>query len=814
MEQVIGANLGMMGEGEVGFQASDSLDYSNPEAAARKADLSLARRYRNSTCFMRQVDGKYEKYPIWGTTLEEIGQYGSGMQLYLKLVKYLCFCFFVISGISIYPIYLNSKGDGLNAGEIRQRWDAWAVSNTDWVTDEDEKKDNEDNLFRLFVSDAVYSVFFILFVVFLQIRSNLTVQKNFQTNVTLADYSLEVKGLPEDDTEKESLKQHFQQFGEVHEVFLARKYDGLLKVYRERAITSNELAYNNLQKTFGKKLDKTINKLKVKIDKFDEKISKTEENSNKMHDELPVIKAFIVFNSFEARKSCFDSYKKDKGCCKRLKNQKENLKYKKIYPLRVTKTDAPSNILYENLEVSKCSRFIRRVISYFCVLICLIASAAMVYSLKIYQDDLPSRQKCLDMGVYKDYSLAVAKDKYTTNTEKYCYCKQQSISKIIDNSDMFDYCSYFIEKLSTTVLFRILVSFGVVFINFFIKIIFRILGRYERHPSKSEEQQKLMGKVFLATFINTALVILAVNADFSDLNTQSWLPEFIFNADYSDFSRDWYVEVGSTIVSTMMISIFSPHCVMLMTFYPLGLCKRHCCTKRYLSQAEANLKFSGADFDLATRNSFVMTVVFTCLLYSGGMPILNVICFLTMFCLYWVDKFLILRHYKRPPHYNHMLNEKVLQYLPFAVIFHCGFSLYMYGASDLFPLHLKGPYVEDQVPVHETNTLGDRIRRITGFVNIIIMIAAFLSLGWVVLYSSIFKCIMKRKVMDITEEKNAQGTIEHELNNIKAHDLDSYDIKKHPEYRDLIKSMESSVKRTRRLDSNAHDITSLHNLGS
>ena len=801
MEEAIAGNIGMMMESEVNHLATDSLDYSNPEAAAKKADIQNAWKYRYSTCLMKKVQGVYQKYPLWGTSLEEIGQYGSGLELYLKLVKSLCFCFFIISGISIYPIYINSEGDGLSAGDIRQRWDAWAVSNTDKVYSNSDQDDNETLLFRIFVADAIYTVLFILFIVFLQIKSNLTVHKSFQKNVTLADYSIEVKGLPEDGCDKETLKEHFMQFGPVHEVFLARKYDGLLKAYRERAIISNDLAYNNLQKQFGKKVDITISNLKKKIDKFDIKINKSEASSNKLNDELKVVKAYVVFKDFNSRKSCFESYAKEKGCCKRLRSQKENLKYLKKFPLRVSRTDSPSNILYENLEVSKCSKFIRRVVSYSCVIIALIASIAMVYALKQYQDDLPSAGTCDAKNIDEDQGLDYAKEYYTSDTMKYCYCKGQKIADIIDSSDMLDYCSYFIEKLSMNVFLRILVSFGVVFVNFAIKIIFRVLGKYERHPSKSEEQLRLMGKVFLATFINTALVILAVNADFSDLATQDWLPKFIFNADYSDFTREWYTNVGSTIVSTMMISTFSPHCIMLLTFYPLGLCKRHCCTSRYVSQAEANMKFSGADFDLATRNSFVLTVVFTCFLYSGGMPILNVVCCVTMFLLYWVDKFLILRHYRKPPLYNHLLNDKVLKYLPFAIIFHCGFSLYMYGATELFPLHMNG----------DTNTLGDRITRITGFVNIIIIGAALLSLGWVVLYSSIFKCMMKRKVMDVDEEKNAQGTIEHELDNIRANGLDSYDIKKHPEYRELIKSMESSVQKTKRGNSSVLDITSVQN---
>lgn len=363
---------------------------------------------------------------------------------------------------------------------------------------------------------------------------------------------------------------------------------------------------------------------------------------------------------------------------------------------------------------------------------------------------------------------------------------------MIDSSSESGYCSYFLEKISISIAIRVSVSFGVIFVNFFIKVIFRLLSKFERVTNRSAEQLKLMSKVFIGQFINTALVILAVNADFSALKTYNWLPEFIFNSNFYDFSRQWYVQVGSTIVTTMLVTIFSPHCVLLLTFYPMGLCRRHCCVSKYKTQREINQNFAGADFDLATRNSFVLNVVFSCFLYSGGMPILNVICCLTMFMLYWVDKFLILNHYTKPPLYNHLINERVLHYLPYAVIFHCGFSLYMYGATDIFPdaFNSDGSYT--------TNSLGDRIKSTTGFVNIILAGAAFMTSVWVAFYAKIFSCVLKRKVVDISDEKNLQGTLSNELAHIRRNGLGTYNILDNPAYADLILAMNAASENVRK----------------
>ena len=80
-----------------------------------------------------------------------------------------------------------------------------------------------------------------------------------------------------------------------------------------------------------------------------------------------------------------------------------------------------------------------------------------------------------------------------------------------------------------------------------------------------------------------------------------------------------------------------------------------------------------------------MIILFTCFLYSGGIPILNVICFFAFVAQYWVDKHLLLKHYKRPPRYSHKFNNKVIRLLPYAVILHCAFALLAMGSEAIFP---------------------------------------------------------------------------------------------------------------------------------
>jgi hypothetical protein len=57
--------------------------------------------------------------------------------------------------------------------------------------------------------------------------------------------------------------------------------------------------------------------------------------------------------------------------------------------------------------------------------------------------------------------------------------------------------------------------------------------------------------IFFATFMNTAMVLLLVNADMS----QTGIPIFdsIFTGKYPDFDSNWYDDIGANMTKTMLI---------------------------------------------------------------------------------------------------------------------------------------------------------------------------------------------------------------------------------------------------------------------
>lgn len=773
---------------------------------AKAASLQEAIEYRNKNMIKEWLDDNILEYPIISTPLSTLGEFGVGIELYFVLLKHLGILFFIISIISAMPIYLNSQGGYYDEGDIKYFFDEWTIGNQEGLksteTDMQEAEDLKDtidmNHLMIILPDIAYTTIFIIFLIVYRFNSSSIVRKNLKYNVTAADYAVEVKGFPRAIVDPKEVKDHFSKFGEVVEVSLARRYNGLLRKYKTRAEYTYKLSVERTLATDGK----TTKKMKYYenlIRKFDKEICEKENKSDKTHDELPVDRAYVIFNEVRHMKACLKAYSDANRCCRRRKFQPDHLKFQSKYPLKVIQAVEPDNILWENLEVGRFNRFWRMIFVVAITLIVMVGSIAIIYYLKSIESEIPTDEDCRLLDVDYNLSLDEAEDQLEDD-QIFCYCKKKNYDDIVTDSDLLDFCEDFIEDYTSALGIRLAAAFGVIVVNFMLRIILRLLSQFERSSSINKEQRKTMIKVFVAIFINTAIITLIVNADFRDLEFTKDLAfrKYLFNGDYDDFDRTWYLKVGSTFVIMMFMSTLSPHIFFLILSYPINACKRRYGWKKYKTQHEINSVFLGPEFDRAGKTAQILSVVFICFLYSGGMPILNILCFCTMFILFWVDKILILRYYRRPPMLNYSINDRVIAILPYAIILHCAVSLYMYGSQYVFPTEF---YLGNDNYIHpETESIEERIKRSSGIAMIGLM-------GLTVLVNFLNITITKvinryRKAKLIKENRNQgdeQGSYIEEIYNIRDHGLETYNILKNLTYKPLIEALNSAAKQVKRL---------------
>lgn len=664
------------------------------------------------------------------------------------------------------------------------------IGETDYYVATDELSTIEDNQMRITIADLGYTSIFIIFLVYFEWYQNKVVKQRSLNAVTPGAYAVEVKRLPKEPLTADEVKAHFSQFGEVVDVHFAKNFGGRLQLYKERANISINLGFEKLVNKDSAK----VKKFQKKLAKFDKKIlNKERGEASKSYDELPVNRAYVIFNKADDKKKCLNAYANAyTDCCRR--RMKRNLMFRDKYKLFVKQTIEPSNIIWENVEYSHCKRVFRRMLAACITLILMIASIALIYAIKYLQNKLPTDDSCTGLGINKNTTFDQAND-FEDSDQVYCFCKLQDWYKLTTDSDYRNLCDTYIQKVSTTGAVRFLASIGIVFVNIMLRIIITLLTQFERISTVTKTRLSVMTKVFIAMFVNTALITLFVNADFQSLWFVQRLAfkDYLFNGKYNDFSREWYQDVGATITATLLVSIAFPHFINLLFWYPVGLIKRSCCLKRHITQHQLNTVFTGPEFDISSRTSLVLTSIFSCFLYSGGMPMLNMVCFCILFVIYWTDKFLILRHYRKPPVYSEMIYKRLGYYLPFCVIFHCGFSLYAYGSQSIFPTE----YREDELGIVDdvkTETIIDRIGTFPGRVNIILSGLAVLLFLWTFILKGVYNSARRHRIY---EETTVQKTYMEELKTMRALGIHNYDIMENPGYRVLIISMNSTAVRSK-----------------
>lgn len=101
------------------------------------------------------------------------------------------------------------------------------------------------------------------------------------------------------------------------------------------------------------------------------------------------------------------------------------------------------------------------------------------------------------------------------------------------------------------------ISLVVVAINILLRISIIFMLKKFGPPTRSKETSAILEGIFIAQFINTALVILIVCANLSEHEPKEVTK--IFNGPFYDFSPKWYTTVGTKVCITLTIETLIPY---------------------------------------------------------------------------------------------------------------------------------------------------------------------------------------------------------------------------------------------------------------
>ncbi|KAK1942698.1 hypothetical protein P3T76_006197 [Phytophthora citrophthora] len=488
--------------------------------------------------------------------------------------------------------------------------------------------------------------------------------------------------------------------------------------------------------------------------------------------------AFVVFNNLESRRRCLQDYRRSNQWLLR-KFQPKSLRFRDKFPLTVLAAPEPSNILWENLEVTARSRRIRRSFTNSVTFLLLLLSGGIISAAQsaqqTFKDKAPPAGLCESTlpeifygsskflsakgvswdlewdsnatctagdsgeerfhvaytnGIVNNISVlnptspvtelhrctdpciseksntkcntlacfnsAVREESgedcetYLASHMLYCLCTSQlqlSISQfgVIDGPQelwkTFTPCRGFLTDFVAKNSFIVVASAVVVIVNIVLKSTLRGFASFERHTSESAKASAVALKMFAAQFLNTAIIVLVVNAALS-LSAVPVIGE-LFRGKYSDFQRDWYPTVGMGVTMTMLINAIMPQAILLLQLCVISPLKRCLARRTVRTQEKMDQLYAGPTFDLAVRYPMVLNSVFVTLVFCGGSPVLLFIATLACTATFWIDKLSLLWLYSVKTAYDEALGETALSLLPWALVAHLGFSSWMYGNTDL-----------------------------------------------------------------------------------------------------------------------------------
>lgn len=283
----------------------------------------------------------------------------------------------------------------------------------------------------------------------------------------------------------------------------------------------------------------------------------------------------------------------------------------------------------------------------------------------------------------------------TTDPAVHCYCHQQELAAGVGTfrSPPYDkdpskiLCKQWIYYQNVKLSMMVGSVIAVCLLNQVLVVLFSYFVIWERHDTWTRQMNSQFVKLFLAQFLNTAMIVLIVNANWRGTLSHVWFIETLGlgQGTYDDFDFEWFTAVGSGLCLTILIQVFTATTPGLFMSYVVNPIMIRIFRMGLATQKILNQVYVFPEWNLSCRLAQTTTVIFVIVMYSGGMPVLNAIGCLYCFAAYWLDKWCLLKGSQKPPSYDASLLRLAVNMFPLAGFLHAVITLWCFGNQNVFP---------------------------------------------------------------------------------------------------------------------------------
>jgi hypothetical protein len=663
-------------------------------------------------CFGRACD------PCGEGVASEFVCYGAGVSSYFKFIKWMGIVYFILFVVHLPVIVINSfgtvvsddEGIGLAAlalttlGNLGSNATAITLPGCNAELLSESSLEYPCTLDRASTGalyawlDAAGCLVALVAFEWLKVYEVREGDKVDRNTVTASDFAVHVKWVPPQTTERE-LKKHFERVVgcAVAKVSIAEDNGKIIELFQQRGQLVKAKARLDGTERYLQHCDTTLmgaertaaaRRLK-KVQRQQKALREKLERMDRRRAALPrgerALCAYVCFDEEAAKIRCLALYP-DNFWMWLLMPRRRRLGAGGHAKRRITVVEAPdpSTIMWENQQYGHSVRMKRRLTSTALLSIFLALSIGLVFLSKEYQQDAENKggTKTCPRGFKELPELArraAVERAQSTGTDadklQHCYCSPLSGA----NQLAEPLCRDFYIAAAVADGLTSGSTLGIAAVN--IAMIYftrRIAETYERHRSLTTMYASIFNRVFLLQFVNVGIVVLVINSD--------WFLNRVLSSGLkgtADFDTFWYETVGSMIMLTCIMTIFSPHGGRCWSYWRRG--KRVAAKAETLhTQRELNALLLGPPFRMAVRYAEMMSSIFVIFMYSAGMPILYLVGACQMLVNYWLDKFFFLRYYRKPPRFDEKIGRRASGLFPYAIMLHLCTALWMYGNPVIF----------------------------------------------------------------------------------------------------------------------------------
>eukprot|EP00904_Undaria_pinnatifida_P008352 jgi/Undpi1/4647/HiC_scaffold_18.g08001.m1 len=158
---------------------------------------------------------------------------------------------------------------------------------------------------------------------------------------------------------------------------------------------------------------------------------------------------------------------------------------------------------------------------------------------------------------------------YTQSTLVGCFCLDAVVTAFEElgfveggkevATEQGEMCTPFLKDYAKANAVKMLAVLSVVIVNTLLTGVMSKLAKFERHVSLSDYTSTVTGKLAIAQFLNTAMIVILVNAGYTGGGLGFLQDIGVLAGDYNDFDRSWYATVGVAVAMTMLINVVVPH---------------------------------------------------------------------------------------------------------------------------------------------------------------------------------------------------------------------------------------------------------------